>query len=103
MQQGVPIDSHLLTIFSCNGWIPNEEGNDCPFLCQASIEGWFPKDKWGELNRVWSGLGQIFREKKTGVVILKRAFSNSEDPQHPFTYEDYLRLENIARSYNVIY
>jgi hypothetical protein len=68
----------------------------------VSIEGWFPKDKWGELNKVWSGLGQMFREKKTGVAFLKGAFLKSEDPQHPFTYEDYLRLEKIARNYNVI-
>jgi hypothetical protein len=98
----VPIDSHFLTIFRSNGWIPNEEGNECPFLCQASIEGWSPKNKWGELNQVWSGLGQIFRDKSVGTVFLQMAFSKSEDPEHPFTYVDYQKLECIACIYKVI-
>jgi hypothetical protein len=53
------VDIHLLTMFCSNSWIPNEEGNDCPFLFQASIEGWFLKEKRDELNKVWSGLAKF--------------------------------------------
>jgi hypothetical protein len=101
-QQGIPIDSHLITISRANGWVPNEEENNCPFLCQASLEGWFPKDQWGELNQVWSGLGQIFRDKSTGPSFLRSSFLKAEDPLHPFTFADYLRLEKIARIYEVL-
>ena len=100
-QQGVPIDSHLLSIFRSLGWIPNEVGNDCPMLARASIEGWFPKQFWGELNQVYAGLGQIFRDKQTGKNFMEHAWDKNEDPNHILTYEDYLRLERIAQVYSV--
>jgi hypothetical protein len=32
---------------------------DCE-LARAAIEGWFPPVFWGQLNRTWAGLGQLF-------------------------------------------
>jgi hypothetical protein len=98
----VPVDSHLLTIFRLLGWIPNEEGNNCSFLCQASIEGWFPKEKWGELNQVYAGLGQLFRDQVNGRKFLIHAWNKCEDPSHPLTYQDFVQLEKIARAYGLI-
>jgi hypothetical protein len=97
------VDRHLLTIFRSLGWIPNETGNDCAFLCQTSIEGWFPKDQCGELNQVYAGLGQLFRDQQAGRDFLVHAWNKSEDPVHPFTYPDYLQLERIAREYNLLF
>lgn len=88
-------------MFRCLGWICREEGNHGAMLAQASIEGWFPKDKWGELNRVYAGLGQIFRDKLTGHNFLEHAFEKSEDPNCPFSYSEYVMLEKIALEYSV--
>jgi hypothetical protein len=30
---------------------------------RASIEGWFPKVAWGELNQTWASLGQLLNKK----------------------------------------
>jgi hypothetical protein len=28
-------------------------------MCRASMEGWFPRDLWAEMNQTWAGLGQL--------------------------------------------
>jgi hypothetical protein len=90
-KQGVPIDSHLLKILRSLAWVPNETGQDCPFVCQASTEGWFPVDKWG-------GLGQFMRDKTKGQAFLDFAWEKCEnDEKHPFSLEDCTRLRHIAR------
>jgi hypothetical protein len=89
-------------IFRSLGWVPNEAVNNCTILARACIEGWFPPEKWGELNQQYAGLGQLLRNKDTAVAFMKHAWKHSEDPDHPFTNEDYVRLEEIAHTcYNV--
>ena len=102
-KQGIPIDSHLLLIFHSLGWVPPEESSTkCTMLARATMEGWFPKEQWGQLNQQYAGLGQLLRDKGTAINFLKHAWNKSEDPNHPFTIEDYLRLEAIAKNcYNV--
>ena len=101
-QQGVPIDSHLLLIFRSLGWVPDEPGHKCILLARACIEGWFPKEMWGELNHQYAGLGQLLRNKDTAMAFMEHAWKHSEDPNHPFANEDYVRLETIAQTcYNV--
>jgi endonuclease III len=103
IKQGVPIDSHLLKIFRSLGWVPNEMGQDCPFVCQASTEGWFPTDKWGELNQAHAGLGQFMRDKTKGQAFLDFAWEKCEnDEKHPFSLEDCTRLRHIARLYSLV-
>ena len=65
------------------------------------MEGWFPQEKWGQLNQQYAGLGQLLRDKMSAVEFLKHAWEQSEDPNHPFTNEDYARLEGIAECYNI--
>ena len=95
-QQGVPIDSHLLVIFRTLGWVPYEAGFKCTILARACIEGWFPHAQWGELNQQYAGLGQLLRNHDTALAFMQHAWNKSEDPSHPFTNEDYVRLEEIS-------
>jgi hypothetical protein len=64
---------------------------------------WFPKEKWSELHKVWTGLGQIFRDKKKGqgLLFLECAYQKAQNPLHPFTHAEYERLEKIARCYHL--
>jgi endonuclease III len=101
-QQGVPIDIHLLAIFRRLRWIANEDGQECAFVAQASIEGWFPKRKWGELNQVYAGLGQLFRERVRGAAFLQFATDKCTSEDHPYSCEDHERVEDIARYYKLI-
>ena len=98
IQQGVPIDSRLLYIFRSLGWVPDEHGSKSSMLARVCIEGWFPKEQWGELNQQYAGLGQLLRNKDTATAFMKHAWDQSEDPKHPFTNEDYIRLEKIAQT-----
>ena len=61
-----------------------------------------PKNKWGELNQQYAGLGQLLRNKKTAGKSLQHAWEKSENPNHPFTNEDFMQLEEIATNcYNL--
>jgi endonuclease III len=103
IKQEVPIDSHVLKIFRSLGWVPNETGQDCPFVCQASTEGWFPVDKWGELNQVHAGLGQFMRDKTKGQAFLDFAWEKCEnDEKHPVSLEDCTRLRHVARLHSLV-
>jgi hypothetical protein len=90
-----------LAIFRRLRWIANEEGQTCAFVAQASIEGWFPKKKWGELNQVYAGLGQLFRERERGAAFLNFASEKCNSEDHPYDWEDHQRVLNIARVYNL--
>jgi len=97
------MDSHLRNIFRSLGWVPKEDsGSKCIMLARAIVEGWFPKNKWGELNQQYAGLGQLLRNKKTAGKFLQHAWEKSENPNHPFTNEDFMQLEEIATNcYNL--
>jgi hypothetical protein len=58
--------------------------------------------KWGEINQVYAGLGQLFRNRVAGRNFLIHAWDKSEDPVHPFTYQYFLQLEKIAKAYTLI-
>jgi hypothetical protein len=50
--------------------------NECK-VARASVEGWFRKVCWGELNKTWAGLGQLLdkneeRKKCWSTLILNR-------------------------------
>jgi endonuclease III len=71
LAQGVPCDIHMVRMFQILGWMPPRTSYQQSWtatdekdyeLARAAIEGWFPSNRWGELNRTWAGLGQIFRE-----------------------------------------
>jgi hypothetical protein len=44
----------------------------------ASIEGWFPKVAWGELNQTWAGLGQLLNKKDGRKKIAEYVDSESK-------------------------
>ena len=35
------------------------------------MESWFPKNLWGNLNRIYAGLGQLLSEKSTKDKVAK--------------------------------
>jgi endonuclease III len=69
LDQGVACDVHLVRIFQALGWMPTASLSIFDSitlkkdyeLARAAIEGWFPPVFWGQLNRTWAGLGQLFR------------------------------------------
>ena len=67
---GIPCDIHMCQIFNVLGWvdsktIKDEPKNYNPIKTSQQMESWFPKNLWGNLNRIYAGLGQLLSEKST--------------------------------------
>jgi hypothetical protein len=45
-------------------------------VAHGSIERWFPKVAWGELNQAWAGLGQLLNKKEERKKIVE--YSDSQ-------------------------
>ncbi|KAK2744820.1 DNA N-glycosylase and apurinic/apyrimidinic (AP) lyase [Myotisia sp. PD_48] len=52
--EGIGVDVHVHRITNLWGWNKTKT----PEATRASLEGWLPKDKWHEINKLLVGLGQ---------------------------------------------
>jgi endonuclease-3 len=62
---GVGIDCHLVRIFYRLGWSSTEHNVD---ICRKEVEALFPKVQWGDINRIYAGLGQLIQEDPTRIM-----------------------------------
>jgi endonuclease III len=116
--QGVPCDIHMCRIFQRLGWIPTsttvthtsisiasileskKEKEKFDYeLSRASIEGWFPKPLWGEMNQTWAGLGQLLNDKEAKRKMASYVDAKVADHDSPWRVSDKLKLATIISAY----
>ena len=64
---GIGVDTHMHRIFNILKWVNSKT----PEQTREQLEGWLPRDKWGELNALFVGFGQESQQQKE--KILKKA------------------------------
>jgi hypothetical protein len=62
-------------IFNDLKWVTSKT----PEQTREQLEGWLPKEKWGELNALFVGFGQESQQQKE--KILKKALASSQPVQ----------------------
>jgi len=68
---GIGVDTHMHRIFNDLKWVKSKT----PEQTREQLEGWLPKDRWGELNALFVGFGQESQQQKE--KILKKALACS--------------------------
>jgi len=58
-------------IFNVLKWVSSKT----PEQTREQLEGWLPKEKWGEVNMIWVGFGQESQQQKE--KMLKKALECS--------------------------
>ncbi len=110
--QGVPHDIHMCREFTALGWVPpSDELSLVGFLskkeaynyemCRASIEGWFPRVLWAEMNQTWAGLGQLLNDnkhKQTMAAYIDNKVSNFDSPWRVVDKEKFMLLLEVYRN-----
>lgn len=61
-----------------------------PEKTREQLEGWLPKEKWGEVNVLWVGFGQEVQQQKEKA--LRKALACS-DPREALGLVQRLRLD----------
>ncbi len=69
---GIGVDTHMHRIFNDIKWVNKTK---TPEQTREQLEGWLPKEKWGELNSLFVGFGQESTQQKE--KILKKALGCS--------------------------
>lgn len=57
---GIGVDTHMHRMFNDLGWV---ESNN-PEQTRKQLEGWLPRERWGEVNVLWVGFGQEVQQQR---------------------------------------
>jgi len=68
-------------------------------VARASIEGWFPKVAWGELNQTWAGLGQLLNKKDARKQIAEYVDSESKSWTSDWRAADRKAISLLLKAY----
>jgi len=68
---GIGVDTHMHRMFNLLKWVDSSS----PERTREQLEGWLPKEKWGEVNALFVGFGQETQQQKG--KILKKALACS--------------------------
>jgi hypothetical protein len=68
-------------------------------VARASIEGWFPKVAWGELNQTWAGLGQLLNKKDARKKIAEYVDSESKSWTSIWRAADRTAMSLLLKAY----
>ena len=68
---GIGVDTHMHRIFNDLKWV----NSTTPEGTREELEGWLPREKWGEINSLWVGFGQEVQQQKE--KSLRKALSCS--------------------------
>jgi len=61
---GIGVDTHMHRIFNILKWVNSKT----PEQTREQLEGWLPKEKWGEINVLWVGFGQESQQQKEKML-----------------------------------
>ena len=105
LTQGIAVDVHMLRIFRELGWYPgfklsykNERE-----LCRSGVEGWFPFSEWGDMNRVYAGLGQLLNDKESRQLVVDFFLEQTLAEDSECRKEDFQRILSVAKLYSYKY
>jgi len=68
---GIGVDTHMHRMFNDLKWVSSKN----PEQTREQLEGWLPKEKWGEINELFVGFGQESQQQKE--KSLKKAIACS--------------------------
>ena len=86
---GIGVDTHMHRLFNNLKWVNSKNPEDT----REQMEGWLPKERWGNVNLLWVGVGQEVQQQKEKV--LKKCIASS-DPKESLKLVDRLGL-NIKK------
>jgi endonuclease-3 len=61
---GIGVDTHMHRMFNDLKWVTSTT----PEGTREQLEGWLPREKWGEVNYLWVGFGQETQQQKEKVL-----------------------------------
>jgi endonuclease-3 len=61
---GIGVDTHMHRMFNDLKWVKSTS----PEGTREELEGWLPREKWGEVNVLWVGFGQEVQQQKEKVL-----------------------------------
>ncbi|KAL7524654.1 hypothetical protein ACHAWF_001039, partial [Thalassiosira exigua] len=56
---GIGVDTHMHRMFNDLGWVDSTT----PEKTREQLEGWLPRERWGEVNLLWVGFGQEVQQQ----------------------------------------
>ena len=62
---GIGVDTHMHRIFNDLKWVTSKT----PEKTREQLEGWLPREKWGEVNMLWVGFGQESQQQKEKILV----------------------------------
>ena len=85
---GIGVDTHMHRMFNDLKWVnsTNPEGT------REELEGWLPREKWGEINVLWVGFGQETQQQKEKVL---RKAINCSAPSEALKLMKKVRLDVV--------
>ena len=61
---GIGVDTHMHRMFNDLRWVKS----NTPEQTREQLEGWLPREKWGEVNYLWVGFGQESQQQKEKML-----------------------------------
>ena len=61
---GIGVDTHMHRMFNDLSWVRSKT----PEQTREQLEGWLPREKWGEVNYLWVGFGQESQQQKEKML-----------------------------------
>lgn len=83
---GIGVDTHMHRMFNDLKWV----NSTTPEGTREQLEGWLPRERWGEVNALWVGFGQEVQQQKE--KMLKKAIESSS-PREALGLIQKLRLD----------
>lgn len=72
---GIGVDTHMHRMFNDLGWVTSKT----PEKTREQLEGWLPRERWGEANVLWVGIGQETQQQKEKALTKALACSRPAD------------------------
>jgi len=72
---GIGVDTHMHRIFNILKWVNSKT----PEQTREQLEGWLPREKWGEINVLWVGFGQESQQQKEKMLRKALACSTPKE------------------------
>ena len=72
---GIGVDTHMHRMFNDLKWVTSKT----PEQTREQLEGWLPKERWGEVNVLWVGFGQETQQQKEKMLRKALACSSPRE------------------------
>ena len=90
MSEAIAMDSHVHSAFLALKWVKSKD----PEVARLEAEAWIPREYWGEMNFVYGGLGQLFRDRLKASYILSEATRMNKSPEAIKQIQEFVNTKN---------